>query len=1178
MKATRAKQLLVTAFVGLLAATTSWSQQVSGSISGTVRDAGGAIIPNAKVKLVDVLQNDVREGASNNDGIFLFNPLKPSTYTLTIEVSGFKRHEQKEIKVFANDRVTLGDISLQVGSISDSVTVAAEGGEVQLKLAGGEKSGVLTGNQTVNLALLTRDFLQLTRTLPGVVQNGGVGGAVNGNRNNSNNLTVDGVTNIDTGSNGGQLATMNIDMIAEFKVLTNSQPAEFGRSSGAQIAVVTKSGTKEFHGTFYDFYRHESMNANNWINNQRGIAKNRYRFNYPGFNIGGPAFIPGLFNKNKEKLFFFAGIEWQNQLINNSIRSVTVPTALQRQGNYAGTLEGDGRTPVFIRDPLSNQPCAGATGGPGCFANNLIPANRISADGQKILNFYPLPNIVGVDPSFNYQTAVSGSFPRREHIFRGDYNINEKWRYYGRYMFTKSSQNMPYGQWNADYNIPFAPMNFGNPGWSLVNNVTTTINPTLTNEFIFGSSRNVLNIDPVDDTFKRSKLNLSYRMPFPDADKLDLIQNWRFGGVPNGPTSNFAGTPFRNFNHTWDITDNIAKIWGSHQFKFGIYMQKSQKDQTAFTSINGDINFDRDAQNPLDTNWAFSNALTGTFRTLAQSNRVLNGQYRSWNVEWYAQDSWRVNSKLTIDYGMRFYWIQPQYDAALQTSSFNPGLYQQNARAQLVQPFRNAAGARVGRNPVTGAETPAALIGSIITGGQGFVNGLYANGMGLAGQNGYPRGLLDNRGIHYAPRLGVAWQFMDKTVLRAGAGIFFDRFQGNPVFDMLPNPPSTTRPTLFYSTLGQIASTQGTFFPAGVRGFDQQGKVPTTYQWNLSIQRQVGFKSVVEVGYVANIGRHLLNRFNLNAAPLGSAWLPQNQDPTAAGTALDGSRALPINFYRPFAGFDNASVTGFGATSSYHSLQASWNRNMGKGLNFGVSYTFSKALGLVNGDQDETHPFNARMGNYGFLDFDTPHNLVFNYIYDIPKIAKGSNFLDNKVGRVVFNGWQVSGLTTMQAGFARNVSMSVAGIGDLNRRWTGSENVGPRPFIVGAPNSPSNRGEMAWIDTSVFRLPAQGTSAGLESSLRTVRIPGIHNWDVSIFKNIPFSADSKRNLQLRVEMFNAPNHTQFSDFNRSMTFNAQGQITNLPSALGGGGGRYGFGAVNAARDPRFMQLAAKFYW
>ncbi len=202
-------------------------------------------------------------------------------------------------------------------------------------------------------------------------------------------------------------------------------------------------------------------------------------------------------------------------------------------------------------------------------------------------------------------------------------------------------------------------MNFGAPGWSFVTNVTTILNPTLTNEFVFGSSKNVLNIDPIDDTFSRKKLDLSYQMPFSDADKLGLIQNWRFDGVPNSPFTGFNGTPFRNFNHTYDFTDTASKVLGTHTFKAGIYLHKSLKDQTAFTSANGNIQFGRDANNPGDTNWAFSNALLGNFKTLQQSNVILNGQYRSWNVEWYAQDNWRVSSKLTLEYGMRFYGSSP---------------------------------------------------------------------------------------------------------------------------------------------------------------------------------------------------------------------------------------------------------------------------------------------------------------------------------------------------------------------------------------------------------------------------------------------------------------------------------------------------------------------------------------
>ncbi len=1148
-----------------------YGQQSSGSIRGEVKDSQGAVVPGAKVILTDINQGDVRELSTNQEGVFFFNPLKPSIYSLSVESTGFKKYEVKEIRVSANDRLDLPAIALSVGQMSESVTVSDTA--VLLQTRGAEKGGVLTGSQVVNLALPTRNFLDLTKTIPGVNPNGGVGGSVNGNRNNQNNLLVDGVTNIDTGSNGGVLATMNMDQIAEFKVLTNSQPAEYGRSSGAAITVVSKSGSKDFHGTGYLFHRHDGLNANNWINNAQpqanGLARQRqlYRYNFAGFSIGGPVAIPGKWEKFREKLFFFANMEWQNQLSPNTLRNVTVPSLLERTGNFSQTQDGSGRL-VALQDPAN---------GKNPFPGNIIPANRLNADGMKILNWYPKP--ITFDNQFNYQTQQSDTFPRRENAFRGDYNINDKWRVYSRYLFTKSSQNRAYGQWNADYNIPYAPMNFGNPGWSVIANVTTTISPTVTNEFIFGSSKNVLNIDPVDDTFKRSKVGLSYTMPFPNADPLGLVQNWRWGGVPNAPFTGFNGTPFRNFNNTFDITDNVTKVAGTHTMKAGIYIHKSRKDQTAFTSVNGDINFDRDSSNPGDTNWAFANAAIGNYRTLAQSNQVLNGQYRNWNIEFFAQDNWRVNNKLTIDYGLRFYWIQPQFDAALQTSSFNPSLYDRGSTAVQIQPGV-VNGANVGINPLTNATVPFALVGSIVNNGKGFVNGLYANGMGLAGKNGYPAGLINDRGLHYAPRLGVAYKLDNKTVVRAGFGTFYDRFQGNPVFDMLPNPPSTVRPTLYFGNLSTIGQTAGTFFAPDVRGFDQGGNVPTTYQWNLSVQREVTKSISFEIGYVANRAIHLLSRSDLNIVPFGSAWAAANQDPTVAKPTFDGNTTKAVNLYRPFPGYGAVSITGFGAYSNYNSMQIQVNKNYGKGGTFGIAYTWSKALGVASGDGDTLHPTNFRMANYSLLDFDIRQMLVFNYVYDVPGLARGKNFLDNVAGRLLFNGWQISGLTSLLGGQPAPITVAFTGLGGaaVNRIYTGSENIAPRAVLTGDPSSVSNRTLDTYINTSVFKAPVVG-SQGLESAQRIVTRPGVSNWDVSVFKNVPLGREKSRYLQLRLEMFNAPNHTQFNDFNRTVQFNrATGAIDNLPTAVGGGGGRYGFGAITGARDPRIIQLATKLYF
>jgi hypothetical protein len=1131
-----------------------------------VRDPQQAVVAGAKVVVISQTQGAVREVTTGSDGSFTVTPLMPAVYNLTIEAPGFKKFERKDIKIFANDRISLPDLLLEVGSVTESVVV--EGTAVALQTQSAERAGVITGRQVVDLAMSNRQILDAVRIIPGIVYTGGLGGIqANGNRGNQNNFTLDGVNNVDTGSNSGTHTDVNLDIIAEFKVITNSQPAEFGRSAGAAINVVTKGGTNEFHGVGYWFHRHEGLNANNWRNNLENRSRQLQRRNWFGYNLGGPVPLPGNFNRNRDKLFFFFGQEFRKQLLPNNLRNVTVPTELERRGDFSQSREGDG-SPVRILDPLNNkQP----------FPGNVIPQNRLTPDGVKILSFYPLPNALGVAPDFNYQSQISESAPMQQEIYRGDYNINEKWRAFARFIQDHREENKPYGQWNADFNIPFSRMNFGTPAWSFISNVTTVINPTLTNEFIFGTSRNDLNIDPVDDTFSRDKLGLSYQMPFPNADPLKLVQNWRFGGVPNGPFTGFNGTPFRNYNHIWEFTDNISKVMSGHTIKAGLYIHYSQKDQTAFTSVNGNIWFDRDGNNPGDTNWAFANALLGNYREVQQSNVVHNGMYRNYNVEWYAQDNWKVTRKLTLDLGMRFAWIQPQYDAAGLTSSFNPRLYDPASAAVLVRPVRNAAGQVVGQNPITGELVPGALIASIVNTGRGFVNGVYANGMGREADDTYPQGLMRDRGIHFAPRLGIAYRFTDKTVVRAGGGIFYDRFQGNPVFDMLPNPPSTQSPRFFYGALSGLASASGTFFPQSLRGFDENGHVPTTYNWNFTIEREMPGNIQMDVSYVGSMSHHQLGRQDPNHLPFGSAWLPQNQDPTNANPAFNGRTTIRHEFYRPYQGYGSISLTTFGNSSNYHSFQMGVNRRFSRGLTFGLAYTWSKVLGTSTDDGNGQHPLNSRVADYGPMFFDRTHNLVFNYVYDVPGAARGGNLLDNAFGRAVFNNWQISGITNFQTGQPDNMSFGISGIGgaDINRIYTGSETYGPRVVVNGNPND-SPKTIDSWINTSVFRLPPVG-SLGFDSAPRLIRRPGVNNWDLSIFKKFPLGNES-RYFQLRLEMFNAWNHTQFSDFNRTVTFNQQGQITNLPTQLGGTGGRFGLGAITAARDPRVIQTGLKFYF
>ncbi len=1162
--------------VCLALAQAALAQTTSGTVYGTVRDPQGAAVMGAKVSATDQARATTVETMSGAEGNFVIPSLQAGTYTVAVEMAGFKRYERKEVIVRVNDRLALGEMRLELGATVETVTVTADA--VALETQSAARSGIVTGTQTVNLALNGRNYLDLIKTVPGVVSlfNGQVAGPggigaiyVNGQRGNQNNLTLDGATNMDTGSNGTQHTSLNIDAVAEFRVLTNGQQAEFGRSSGAAINIVTKSGAQAFHGTGYWFHRHEGLNANNWRNNADGLPRRYYRYNYQGYNVGGPVYIPGKFNKDKDKLFFFFGQEWQQQLVPNTTRFVTVPTAAQRNGDFSDTRDAGGVLQVIV-DPLNNrQP----------FPSGRIPASRFHADGQRILNFYPLPNVSG-QPSYNFQSQVSSSYPRRQEIYRIDWNISQRWRAFFRVINDKDAQFMPYGQWSADYNIPFGNMRFAQPGHSGIVNLTTVVNPTLTNEFIFGPSRNRLTIDPTSDAFSRAKLGLQSRLIYPNADPQGLVPNFRYGGVPNGPFTGFNGTPFRNVNNTFDFSDNLSKVFTSHHLKVGFYIQRSRKDQTAFTPANANIWFDRDSANPGDTNWAFSNALVGSFQRFQQANQILNGLYRYTNVEWFIQDNWKIRPGLTLDYGMRFYIIQPQFDAALQTASFNPALFKTQDQVALLERRINPAANRVeAYNPVTRTFQPPALIGSLASN-----VGDRANGMARAGLNKYPRGLIDSRGVHYGPRFGVAWDpwRAGKIVFRLGGGAFYDRFQGNPVFDQLPNPPSTDVPTIFYSTLAAVGTTPGVYFPPSVRGFDRGGHVPTTYNYNAGIQYRLPQSFILDVAYAGSISRHLLNTFNFNHAPFGSAWLPQNQDPTVANPTFDGNTTLPVNFYRPFIGYENATLTAFGATSNYNSLQVALNRRVARGLQYGLAYTWSRALGTASGDGDGFHPLDARKAAYGPLTFDRTHVLVINYIYDVPKLAKNNNFLDHPIGRAVFNNWQVAGVSSFITGQWDGIGYGITGVpgATLNRRITGSETWGPRVVLTGDPNlSKGERKLDRFIHTGVY-APAPKGSVGLDSPVRYVKRPGINNWDLSVYKNFPFAGgESSRYLQLRCEMFNAWNHTQFNDFNRGITFDATGtRLLNLPTSQGGGGGTYGFGAITGANDPRIIQVAAKIYF
>jgi hypothetical protein len=522
---------------------------------------------------------------------------------------------------------------------------------------------------------------------------------------------------------------------------------------------------------------------------------------------------------------------------------------------------------------------------------------------------------------------------------------------------------------------------------------------------------------------------------------------------------------------------------------------------------------------------------------------------------------------------MRFYIVQPQYDQALQTSTFNPGLFTTAGTAVLYG--KTASGLAL--NPLTGQTAPAAFISALVPGTGTLTNGLYTNGIAQAGK-GYPQGLIDSRGVQWAPRFGFAYNVLSKTVIRGGGGVFYDRFEGNPVFNMLGNPPGTSQPTIYYGNIETAASTPGVFFPASLSGFSKAGQVPTTYNYNLGIQQELPFRFLLDLAYVGSVSNHQIYTLNVNGLPFGSAWLPQNQDPSKA-PKFDGTTTTSTNLYRTYQGYGDINMYNFGANANYNAFQASLNRRLGANFQLGLAYTWSKAMGVASGynTPGTVNPLNFQMANYSPLNFDHTQIAVVNYIYNLPKLAKPGTFLNNAVGRGVLNNWVVSGITSFETGAPTTIGYSINNVSSLNLFTTGSSTFGPRVVIQGDPTQ-GGGSTYQFINSAVFH-PAQVGSKGFDSGSDNVREPGWQNWDISVFKDFPFWKEGAK-IQLRLEMFNAWNHAEFNGFNNTINFATiapNAPITNLSRYIGGTQ-QFGFGALNSVRSPRIIELAAKIYF
>ena len=1180
----------------LLSAAIPVSAQITtGNVSGTVKDAQGGVVPGATVVLISESKGTrIGPVTTNEVGIYVIPNVTADTYTVEISMDGFKTVRRSDIKVSGGDRVAVPALTLEVGGAAETVNVTAEAALVQSQSA--ERSFAIATEQIENLPINHGNFTSVTQLTPGVQNGGASAGGTRIGGAGQNNIMMDGISAMDTGNNG-QMLSLNIESIAEVKVLTQGYQAEFGRSSGLQITAVTKSGTNHFRGAAYDLLTNSDWNTARKVTKLNGDPKPVSTSKTLGYSIGGPVGKPG----GNNKLFFFYSHEYRptNQAINsgNPIR-FRVPTAAERAGDFSQTVDNNGNPFPYIKDPQLSGAC-NATSQVACFADGgvlgKIPADRLYATGVALLSRYPLPNRAQTPGSnYNFEIGGPGSPPlpsvkqlTQQPAIRLDYQLSQKLRVTGKYS----------GQRQRVLTVPGLIPGFTDvkTPYPFITNYAVTanyaINPTtflegtygfIRNELAGGNENGVLMNESANRLSSMPGFPLIYpdaaivpkdayayevmqdvKPPFWDGTKMNLppVFGWggRIGAAP--PNQRYPG--WLNINRTQDVAVSLTKVAGRHTMKGGFYNNHSFKAQNvgaggiANLSFQGFVNFGNDVNNALDTGFGYSNAALGVFTQYLQASKFVEGSMLYNNTEGYVQDNWKVNNRLTLDYGVRLTHQQPQYDQFQQMSNFFPSEWKASDAPLLYIPgCSNGAVTCSGNtlnamNPVTrqiltapGAPNTQAAIGTPIPNSGNPLNGVRQAGQGIA-KTGYTW-----PNVVFGPRFGMAYDISgdQSLVFRGGAGIFYDRPDGNTVFSIPGNPPIATSTDLRYGTLQNLG--QGLAFgpvPAMVV-FQYDAKVPASVQWQAGIQKTLPWSSVVDVSYVGNHGYNRLGSFqggntvDLNAIDIGAAYLPQNQDLTKAPTSIPGQTALQANLIRPYRGFSNIRQNTTEFWDDYHSIQTNFNRRFRNGFSFGVNYVLSLSFtgntGLqkrlqhnpdgsysVRSDQADYEKLNERLNLQR-------HLLKANWVWDLPDLKTG-NTAGKALGYLI-NDWQVSGIFTGGSGNRYDLGYSYQNnIG--NQNLTGSPDYGARILYTGDPGSGCSSNQYRQFNTAAVAGPTFN-SVGLESGRNVLVGCPDHTTDLAIARNIRLGGG--RLVQLRVDAYNAFNTTIITGRNTSVAYNS----------------------------------------
>ncbi len=1097
-----------------------------GTILGTVKDASGAVVPNAKVTITNTDTNQSRQVTSNQSGDYLVPDLQIGHYKVRIEVPGFKTVEQTNITLSVGQRARV-DGTLEVGSTQESVTVEAT--PVAVQSESGEISDVITGQQVSQLATNGRSLYSLATLTAGASSNmsdlniptstgGDATVSFNGMRQNHNLWMIDGGEASDRGGAGGMDVMPSVDAIAEFRTLTSNYGAEFGLSSAGTMTMVIKSGTKDFHASAWEFNRNDALDAANFINNANGVKTPELRFNTYGFNVGGPVFIPKVYNKNRDRTFFFYNMEWR-KLIQGGNVNTTVPATSEYGGNFGSTLITVPTASQLAPGILKKFTNAGLTPG-AAFPGNKIPTSLLDPNAQVLLQ-------AGIFPAANgggNQFVGGSNLPTnlREEIVRIDHRFSDKFSVFGHWVTESVDQRYGTTQWSGD-NVPTIGNQFSNPGYHGVIHATWSITPTLLNEVAYNQNGNTLDLTPAG-IYKRPA-GLSIPELFP-GNNLNRIPSVSLGQL--GTNYDVGSWPWHNKADDYQVRDDISWVKGAHQFKFGASWALYKKVQDLFGPTQGSFSF-----NGQYTGNDFADFLLGLSNSYTELAVQDKGYWNNVSPAAYFQDNWKVTPRLTLNLGLRWDGIPHTYEAHNRMSNFYPGLYNPADAAVLAADNNSILPTSPGLGP-----SPNPIL-------KGYL--FYLNGIGISGQNGIPKGLVKDAWFDFGPRLGFAYDLTGggKTVLRGGFGVMYERIQGNDMYNAGPNQPfsasvnfnnvSLSNPSLSLQS-GQALTAP---IPIGsITGLAYTDyKSPSSYQYSMGVQHQFSESTVLSVAYVGNQNRHQNDYRETN--------LP---DPSVLSCLIAGNASCPYNTVVPYRGFNSIKLSENAENGHYNGLQIELRSKIHDALTLQAAYTLSRAIdpaGSVasfGGDlYTVSNPYD-RSYDYGPAGSDRTHIGLVSFVYELPFFRKAQNMFT----RSMLGGWEVSGIVTMQSGLPLNINLGGS------QGSNGVANGTNRPDVSGSISYPQTVSE--FFNTSVFSLPALGSWGNLKSG--AVRGPGRDNWNLSMFKSFLLSESRGSRFELRVETFNTWNHTQFKDVSTSYSSSNFGQVTGV-------------------WDPRVFQLGAK---